>query len=182
MLCQKLLNKTMKSVKIAFEMLLTVYRETAFIFYSRTDVLVKVSKYLRQKMSRPEGNSKPSDSCIYTQCVISQMNSNKGIYMVIQIHDGRYNYNMKVSTRLHDWDRHPLFHNLMWHLHPLHSPDSTSLIKRPGLYTSHQTLAMASENIQRKGSMVITWIHHFNLIIDFFVVIASTNAHVSTVI
>ena len=30
-------------------------RATAFIFDTRTDVLVKVSKFLRQKMSRPEG-------------------------------------------------------------------------------------------------------------------------------
>ena len=38
---------------------------TAFIFDTRTDVLVKVSKFLRQKMSRPEGhsNTQPSDSC-----------------------------------------------------------------------------------------------------------------------
>ena len=38
---------------------------TAFIFYTRTDVLVKVSKFLRQKMSRPErdSNPQPSDSC-----------------------------------------------------------------------------------------------------------------------
>ena len=40
-------------------------RATAFIFDTRTDVLVKVSKFLRQKMSRPEGDSnpQPSDSC-----------------------------------------------------------------------------------------------------------------------
>ena len=38
---------------------------TAFIFDTRTDVLVKVSKFLRQKMSRPEedSNPQPSDSC-----------------------------------------------------------------------------------------------------------------------
>ena len=38
---------------------------TAFIFDSRTDVLVKVSMFLRQKISRPEVNSnpQPSDSC-----------------------------------------------------------------------------------------------------------------------
>ena len=35
-------------------------RATAFIFDIRTDVLVKVSKYLRQKMSRPEGELEPS--------------------------------------------------------------------------------------------------------------------------
>ena len=34
---------------------------TAFIFDTRTDVLVKVSKFLRQKISRPD--RKPSDSC-----------------------------------------------------------------------------------------------------------------------
>ena len=40
-------------------------RATAFIFDTRTDVLVKVSKFLRQKMFRPEGDSitQPSDSC-----------------------------------------------------------------------------------------------------------------------
>ena len=40
-------------------------RATAFVFDTRTDVLVKVSKFLRQKMSRPEGDSNPhpSDSC-----------------------------------------------------------------------------------------------------------------------
>ena len=40
-------------------------RATAFIFDTRTGVLVKVSKFLRQKMSRPERDSKPqsSDSC-----------------------------------------------------------------------------------------------------------------------
>ena len=40
-------------------------RATAFIFDTRTGVLEKVSKILRQKMSRPEGDSKPqpSDSC-----------------------------------------------------------------------------------------------------------------------
>ena len=40
-------------------------RATAFIFDTRTDVLVKVSKFLRQKMSRPErdSNPQPSDSC-----------------------------------------------------------------------------------------------------------------------
>ena len=38
---------------------------TAFIFDTQTNVLVKVPKILRQKMSRPEGNSnpQPSDSC-----------------------------------------------------------------------------------------------------------------------
>ena len=40
---------------------------TAFIFDTRTGVLEKVSKFLRQKMSRPEGDSTPppksSDSC-----------------------------------------------------------------------------------------------------------------------
>ena len=46
--------------------MLTVHgRATAFIFDTRTDVLVKVSKFLRQKMSRPEADSnpQPSDSC-----------------------------------------------------------------------------------------------------------------------
>ena len=40
-------------------------RATAFIFDTRTDVLVKVSKFLRQKMSRPVRDSNPqtSDSC-----------------------------------------------------------------------------------------------------------------------
>ena len=40
-------------------------RATAFIFDTRTDVLVKVWKFLRKKMSRPEGDSnpQPSDSC-----------------------------------------------------------------------------------------------------------------------
>ena len=40
-------------------------RATAFIFDTRTGVLGKVSKFLRQKMSRPEGDSnpQPSDSC-----------------------------------------------------------------------------------------------------------------------
>ena len=38
-------------------------RATAFIFDTRTGVLVKVSKFLRQKMSRPEGNSNPQPSC-----------------------------------------------------------------------------------------------------------------------
>ena len=40
-------------------------RATAFIFDTRTGVLVKVSKLLRQKMSRPEGhsNTEPSDIC-----------------------------------------------------------------------------------------------------------------------
>ena len=40
-------------------------RATAFIFDTRTGVLAKVSKFLRQKMSRPEGDSnpQPSDSC-----------------------------------------------------------------------------------------------------------------------
>ena len=40
-------------------------RERAFIFDKRTDVLVKVSKFLWQKMSRPVSDSKPqpSDSC-----------------------------------------------------------------------------------------------------------------------
>ena len=40
-------------------------RATEFIFDTRTDVLVKVSKFLRQKISRPEGHSNPksSDSC-----------------------------------------------------------------------------------------------------------------------
>ena len=33
--------------------------ETAFIFGTRTDVLVKASKFLRKKISRPEGDSKP---------------------------------------------------------------------------------------------------------------------------
>ena len=38
---------------------------TAFIFDTRTDVLRKVSKFLRRKMSRPEGesNPQPSDTC-----------------------------------------------------------------------------------------------------------------------
>ena len=34
-------------------------RATAFIFDTRTDVIVKVSKFLRHKMSRPEGDSNP---------------------------------------------------------------------------------------------------------------------------
>ena len=40
-------------------------RATAFIFDTRTGVLEKVSKFLRQKMSRPKRNSnpQPSDSC-----------------------------------------------------------------------------------------------------------------------
>ena len=40
-------------------------RATAFIFDTRTGVLVKVSKFLRQKMSLPEGDLNPqlSDSC-----------------------------------------------------------------------------------------------------------------------
>ena len=40
-------------------------RATAFIFDTRTDVLVKVSKFLRQRMFLPEGDSnpQPSDSC-----------------------------------------------------------------------------------------------------------------------
>ena len=40
-------------------------RATAFIFDTRTGVLVKVSKFFRQKMYRPEGdsNTEPSDSC-----------------------------------------------------------------------------------------------------------------------
>ena len=40
-------------------------RATAFIFDTRTGVLVKVSKFLKQKMSRPErdSNTQPSDSC-----------------------------------------------------------------------------------------------------------------------
>ena len=40
-------------------------RATAFIFDTRPVVLVKLSKILRQKMSRPEGDSnpQPSDSC-----------------------------------------------------------------------------------------------------------------------
>ena len=40
-------------------------RATAFIFDTRTVVLVKVLKFLRQKMSRPErdSNPQPSDSC-----------------------------------------------------------------------------------------------------------------------
>ena len=39
-------------------------RTTAFIYDTRTGVLVKVSKFLRQKMSRPERNSKPQSSDI----------------------------------------------------------------------------------------------------------------------
>ena len=35
-------------------------RATAFIFDTRTGVFVKVSKILRQKMSRPEGDSNPN--------------------------------------------------------------------------------------------------------------------------
>ena len=40
-------------------------RATAFIFDTRMGVLVKVSTFLRQKISRPEGDSNPqhSDSC-----------------------------------------------------------------------------------------------------------------------
>ena len=34
--------------------MLTVQRATAFIFDTQTGVLVKVSKFLRQKLSRPE--------------------------------------------------------------------------------------------------------------------------------
>ena len=34
-------------------------RATAVIFDTQTDILVKVSKFLRQKMSRPEGDSIP---------------------------------------------------------------------------------------------------------------------------
>ena len=45
-------------VKLAFEMLTA--RATAFIFDTRTDVLVKVSKVLRQKLSRPERDSNPN--------------------------------------------------------------------------------------------------------------------------
>ena len=37
-------------------------RATAFIFDTRTSVLGKVSKLLRQKMSRPEGDSNPQPS------------------------------------------------------------------------------------------------------------------------
>ena len=37
-------------------------RATAFIFDTRTDVLVKVSKFLRQKMSRPGGGLEPQPS------------------------------------------------------------------------------------------------------------------------
>ena len=37
-------------------------RATAFIFDTRTDVLAKVSKFLRQKISRPEGDSNPQSS------------------------------------------------------------------------------------------------------------------------
>ena len=37
-------------------------RATAFIFDTRTGVLVKVSKFLREKMSRPEGDSNPQSS------------------------------------------------------------------------------------------------------------------------
>ena len=41
-------------------------RATAFIFDTWTGVLVKVSQFLKQKMSRPEGDSNPhpSDSWI----------------------------------------------------------------------------------------------------------------------
>ena len=41
-------------------------RATAFIFDTRTDIFVKVSKFLRQKMCRPERDSNPlpSDSVI----------------------------------------------------------------------------------------------------------------------
>ena len=40
-------------------------RATSVIFDTRTGVIVKVSKFLRQKISRPEGDSnpQPSDSC-----------------------------------------------------------------------------------------------------------------------
>ena len=50
-------------LKLSFEM--WSVRATTFIFDSRTDVLVKVSKFLKQKMSRPEGhsNSQSSYSC-----------------------------------------------------------------------------------------------------------------------
>ena len=40
-------------------------RATAFIFDTRTGVPVKVSKFLRQKMSRPEGGSNPQPSDSY---------------------------------------------------------------------------------------------------------------------
>ena len=50
-------------VKLTFEF--NCARATAFIFDTRTGVLVKVSTFLRQKMSRREGDSnpQPSDSC-----------------------------------------------------------------------------------------------------------------------
>ena len=38
---------------------------TTFVFDTRTDVLVKVSKFLRQKMSRPERDSNPQLSHIW---------------------------------------------------------------------------------------------------------------------
>ena len=38
---------------------------TAFIFDTRTDVLLKVTNFLRQKMSRPEGDSNPQHSDSY---------------------------------------------------------------------------------------------------------------------
>ena len=54
------------TLKLTFEIWnVNSARATAFIFDTRTGVLVKVSMFLRQKMSRPEGysNSEPSDSC-----------------------------------------------------------------------------------------------------------------------
>ena len=50
---------------LTFEML-TVHA-TTFILITRTDVLVKVSKFLRQKMSRPEGDWN-SNHRIHAEC------------------------------------------------------------------------------------------------------------------
>ena len=52
-------------VKLTFEMLTVRGQQHSFSTHERVFVLVKVSKLLRQKMSRPEGDSnpQPSDSC-----------------------------------------------------------------------------------------------------------------------
>ena len=49
-------------VKLAFEMLIVHEQQRSFLTHER--VFVKVSKFLRQKMSRPEGdlNTQSSDS------------------------------------------------------------------------------------------------------------------------
>ena len=50
-------------VKLTFEMLTVLEQQHSFL--TRMGVLVKVSKFLRQKMSRPEGDSNPQslNSC-----------------------------------------------------------------------------------------------------------------------